>query len=81
MHALVPALVSAPVLETWAGFRPAPAGDLPAIGRLGPGLWVASGHHRNGILLAPITAELLVAAMCGDRPPLDPAPFAPNVVQ
>jgi glycine oxidase len=28
------------------------------------GLWLASGHHRNGVLLAPVTAELLAAAIC-----------------
>jgi glycine oxidase len=72
---LVPSLADHPVVETWAGLRP--ARELPAIGAVSPGLWVASGHHRNGILLTPITAELLVAQLLGDPSPVDPRPFAP----
>jgi glycine oxidase len=39
-------------------------------------LWLATGHYRNGILLAPITAEIIGALVTGETPPVDPAPFA-----
>lgn len=44
--------------ECWVGFRPGTASGLPAIGRMpGSNVWLAYGHYRNGILLAPITAQ------------------------
>jgi glycine oxidase len=43
--------------DVWTGFRPATASLEPVIGRRGPRTWAAYGHHRNGILLAPATAE------------------------
>lgn len=55
----VPALAGCPVTETWTGLRPRLAGGLPAIERVAPGLIVATGHFRNGILLAPLTGELV----------------------
>jgi glycine oxidase len=58
---LVPALAEAEILETRVGLRPRMADDLPAIGRstVVPGLIYATGHYRNGILLAPLTARLV----------------------
>jgi len=57
---LVPALGGAEVIETWSGLRPDTPDHLPL---LGPseltGLTIATGHYRNGILLAPITAKLV----------------------
>jgi glycine oxidase len=56
--AVVPAVADLPLVETWAGFRPATPDDLPILGfepRL-RGLLYATGHYRNGILLAPVTA-------------------------
>jgi len=47
-----------------AGVRPGSPDNLPLIGPVGPeGLLVASGHPRNGILLAPVTAEAVVALL------------------
>jgi glycine oxidase len=43
-----------------------------------PGLILATGHHRNGILLAPITAEIVRAVVCGEAPPIDLSPFSPR---
>jgi glycine oxidase len=58
-------------MERWWGFRPGTPDGGPLLGRGPvPGLWLASGHHRNGVLLAAITAELLTAAIT-DR--LEPA--------
>jgi glycine/D-amino acid oxidase-like deaminating enzyme len=57
---LAPALADAEVLETWAGLRPGTPDDLPILGPTGiDGLLVATGHYRNGILLAAVTAKLL----------------------
>ncbi|HUI82124.1 MAG TPA: FAD-dependent oxidoreductase [Bryobacteraceae bacterium] len=55
---LLPALGMLMPEERWVGFRPAVEGDTPAVGRAGSlPLWLAYGHYRNGILLAPATAE------------------------
>jgi glycine oxidase len=63
--ALLPEARAWPPMERWWGFRPcAPdAGPLLGAGPM-PGLWLATGHHRNGVLLAAITAEILVQALC-----------------
>jgi len=78
--AAVPALAHRPVLRNWAGLRPAAADGLPVIGPW-PGLrgcFVATGHFRNGILLAPITAQLLREWVTGKRPALPVEPFLPD---
>lgn len=69
-EALVPALVAAVEEERWAGLRPATPDDLPILGPDPdtPGLVYATGHHRNGILLAPATAERIAARIMGDPP-------------
>jgi glycine oxidase len=55
--ALVPALSQHPCAESWLGFRPGIAGDGPLIeAAAGTALWLAYGHYRNGILMAPLTA-------------------------
>lgn len=63
---LLPGLLDAPVVETWAGVRPGlrarrAGGAGPLIATLAPGVIAAVGHHRNGVLLAPITAERVAA--------------------
>jgi glycine oxidase len=66
--ALVPTLNSAAVKRTWAGLRPVTPDGLPIIGaepRL-PGLWYATGHGRNGILLAGITGVVLRQLLSGE---------------
>lgn len=74
---LVPGIEELPVAELVTGLRPRSRDDLPVIGRTGSeGLLVATGHHRNGILLAPATAELIAAELLGEAPPIDAAPFA-----
>jgi glycine oxidase len=64
---LVPAVEELPVAETWVGHRPGSRDDAPI---LGPsplaGLVYATGHHRNGILLAPITAEAITRLIADD---------------
>ena len=57
---LCPVLGRAPTIETWSGTRPGSPDHAPLIGATSrPGIWVATGHYRNGILLAPITAEVI----------------------
>ena len=60
-------------LDSWAGLRPRAADDLPVLGPCGEidGLYYATGHYRNGILLAPVTGEL-IAQMITDK---IPSPF------
>jgi glycine oxidase len=82
MSEVVPGVLELEIEELLAGLRPATPDNLPAIG---PGtvdglLW-ATGHFRNGILLAPLTAELIAAAACGEPLPewagqVDPRRFA-----
>ena len=58
----LPALEELPLEETWVGHRPTSRDDAPILGETGvEGLLLASGHHRNGILLAPLTAEAIAA--------------------
>jgi glycine oxidase len=62
-HALeiAPALGGLPLVDSWAGLRPRAEDDLPVLGACGKieGLFYATGHYRNGILLAPVTGELI----------------------
>lgn len=54
---LLPGIYDQPVIESWAGLRPASRDDAPILGPTAvDGLVLATGHHRNGILLAPVTA-------------------------
>jgi glycine oxidase len=58
---IIPALRNSEIVEHWCGFRPAAPDDLPILGKSEiENLYIATGHHRNGILLAPVTADLMV---------------------
>jgi glycine oxidase len=63
--AVVPALAGATPSETWTGLRPRLSSGLPVIGRVRPGLCVATGHFRNGVLLAPLTGSLIADLVAG----------------
>ena len=76
--ALVPELKQARLLEGWAGLRPGTPDALPVLGRGDiEGYFLATGHFRNGILLAPVTAAVMAEVMCGVRPEIDISPFSP----
>jgi glycine oxidase len=61
---LIPQASRWPTMERWWGFRPCTPDQGPLLGNSSvAGLWLATGHHRNGVLLAPITAQLLTAAI------------------
>ncbi|MFN0061640.1 MAG: glycine oxidase ThiO [Myxococcaceae bacterium] len=73
---LCPTLLDATVVDTWAGFRPYTEDRLPILGKGPfPGLFLASGHFRNGILLAPVTARLTTDVVLGRTPHFDLSPF------
>ncbi len=79
---LAPGLADAALLGHAVNFRPASPDTLPLVGPAGPeGLWLATGHHRNGILMAPLTAEIIADAITltpstlPDLPALDPRRF------
>jgi len=75
---LVPRLESAAVVETWSGLRPDTPDHLPILGPTDiDGLLVATGHYRNGILLAPVTAKLVGEWMREEEPSLDARAFNP----
>lgn len=75
---LVPRLRDAKILEDWAGLRPGTPDALPILGATAtPGYYVATGHFRDGILLAPITAQIMAAAIEGGPPEYDLTPFSP----
>jgi glycine oxidase len=76
---LVPDLGEARMLEAWAGLRPGTPDDLPILGKTRvPGYFVAAGHFRNGILLAPVTATIMATLVRGLESPFDVAPFSPE---
>jgi glycine oxidase len=79
---IAPALARAPVVETWSNFRPASPDGEPILGAGAvPGLFYATGHTRNGILLCPITADAVAACVLGQVAPVDLAPFSPARLQ
>jgi glycine oxidase len=76
---LVPGISELVIEELSAGLRPATPDNAPAIGPSAvPGLHYAVGHYRNGILLAPVTAEILGAVLSGESAPDYAAPFSPD---
>lgn len=73
---LVPELADASVTSTWSGLRPWSQDGLPLLGDSGvPGLLLATGHFRNGILLAPITAKVVGQLVRGEKVSVDLKPF------
>ena len=75
---LVPDLADAQLIEAWAGLRPGTPDDLPILGPTGiDGLLAATGHYRNGILLAPVTAKLIREWIVGGRASLAAEAFSP----
>ncbi len=75
----LPQLASAPAIESWAGLRPGTPDDLPLMGETeSKGVFIASGHFRNGILLAPATARVMAQLMRGEEPATDLMAFSPQ---
>src|SRR2546425_1231491 len=74
---LLPALVTQAVARTWAGLRPVTPDGRPILGRDPdvPGLWYATGHGRNGILLAALTGEIIADLLTTGETNVDIAPL------
>jgi glycine oxidase len=77
-HTLVPAVTELSVTEFVAGLRPGSPDNAPLIGPTAmPGLLLATGHFRNGVLLAPVTADLVTDLVMTGSLPADVAAFTP----
>ncbi len=75
---IAPALTSMRIHDAWAGLRPAAPDNLPILGETElPGYFAATGHFRDGIMLAPITALLMSQLIGGNTPAIDLRAFSP----
>jgi len=76
-YRIAPGLKCADIVQQWMGFRPGTPDGMPYLGPVEryPGLWVATGHYRNGVALAPGTAELMSRWILGEAPALDLSDF------
>lgn len=74
---LIPSLASHRVIEEWSGLRPGTPDDLPILGPDPdlPELVYATGHFRNGILLAPLTGRIIADLICAGRTEVDIDPY------
>lgn len=75
---LAPALENAAIIQTWSGLRPGTPDHLPIIGPTDvEGLFIATGHYRNGILLAPATAKYMSELICEGKSSIELGNFSP----
>jgi glycine oxidase len=78
VNELAPSLAGAEILDTWSGLRPGTPDQLPILGPTDvEGLMIATGHYRNGILLAPVTAKLIREWITEGRTTLNCGDFSP----
>ncbi|WP_413105871.1 glycine oxidase ThiO [Streptomyces sp. Inha503] len=78
-HEVVPGITELPLVETSAGLRPGSPDNAPMLGPTAlPGLLVASGHFRNGVLLTPITGDVMAEALTSGELPPEARPFSPR---
>jgi len=77
---IAPAIAALPMIDSWAGFRPRAKDNLPVLGSSAEtaGLFYATGHYRNGILLAPITGQVLADEIVDGNAPANLEAFSPN---
>ncbi|MFF5566784.1 glycine oxidase ThiO [Streptomyces sp. NPDC012623] len=77
-HELVPGITELPLTETCAGLRPCSPDNAPLLGPTAlPGLSLATGHHRNGVLLTPVTGEVMADVLTTGALPDLARPFTP----
>ncbi|MCG7211130.1 glycine oxidase ThiO [Streptomyces arenae] len=78
-HELVPGITELPLTETRAGLRPGSPDNAPLLGptRL-DGLLLATGHYRNGVLLTPVTGDVMAELLAGGEVPEEARPFTPR---
>jgi glycine oxidase len=78
-YRLLPEIAELELVETTAGLRPGTPDNAPLIGSSSTeGLLVATGHFRNGVLQAPLTADCIAALLSGEQAPIDLTPFSPE---
>ncbi|MFC8568112.1 glycine oxidase ThiO [Streptomyces sp. NPDC057245] len=78
-HELVPGITELPLTETRAGLRPGSPDNAPLLGPTElEGLLLATGHHRNGILLTPVTGDVMAQALTTGELPDEALPFTPR---
>ncbi|MFJ8182064.1 glycine oxidase ThiO [Streptomyces sp. NPDC096105] len=78
-HELVPGLTELPLTETTAGLRPGSPDNAPLLGPTGlAGLLLATGHHRNGVLLTPVTGDAMAQVLTTGELPEEALPFTPR---
>jgi len=77
---IAPSMAALPVVDSWAGFRPRALDSLPVLGPCAGigGLFYATGHYRNGILLAPITGKVIANAIVDGIMPDSVKAFSPD---
>lgn len=76
--AILPELADLPILKHWSGLRPGTPENLPTIAAHPQieNLYLNTGHFRYGLTMAPGSAKIVAALICGEQPFLDPTPFA-----
>jgi glycine oxidase len=78
-YRLIPQIAELELVEATAGLRPGSPDNAPLIGAgNADGLLIATGHFRNGMLQAPVTADSIAALLAGESPPVDLEPFSPS---
>ncbi|MGW0993875.1 glycine oxidase ThiO [Streptomyces sp. NPDC002523] len=78
-HELVPGITELPLTETRAGLRPGSPDNAPLLGPSGlDGLLLATGHYRNGVLLTPVTGDVMAELLTGGELPANARPFTPQ---
>lgn len=82
-HEIAPALSKLAPVDSWAGLRPRAVDELPVLGRASEteGLFFATGHYRNGILLAPLTGELIAGLIADNVVTQELQTFTPDRFQ
>jgi glycine oxidase len=76
---VVPGIHDLPVDATWAGLRPATRDHAPLLGAsAAPGVIMATGHYRHGVLLTPVTAQEIARLVCTGETSEWLAPFSPT---
>jgi glycine oxidase len=77
---IAPGISALSLIDSWAGFRPRAKDGLPVLGPSAQmeGLFYATGHYRNGILLAPITGKVIADAIVDGAMPAGLDAFSPN---
>ncbi|MEU6102591.1 glycine oxidase ThiO [Streptomyces flaveolus] len=78
-HELVPGITELPLTETRSGLRPGSPDNAPLLGPTGlEGLLLATGHYRNGVLLTPVTGDVMAHALTTGELPEEGRPFTPR---